>query len=144
MKLCSTFPFWKLSDLSKWGFHSTAAVPSVSVHVHTGILWSCSVFNTPFPPPSHPTLCCSSCAWPWCLQGSPLGPAVGTGKSWDTAKLAQNQQVRGFFIKTALLLSAGFLNEDLVFGTYWKNCYGFVPFPTNSLHCNTCWKRDWR
>lgn len=113
MKLCSTFPFWKLSDLSKWGFHSTAAVPSVSVHVHTGILWSCSVFNTPLPLPT--PLCVAPA-----VHGRGASRALLWGQQWALGRAGTQQnwhRIRRsgvFFIKTALLLSAGFFE--------WRSC----------------------
>lgn len=92
MQLCATSPFWKWSNLSKWGFHATATVPIVGVYVHRGI-----VCSYPFPSP----LCAAPAAHSSGASGPPLGPAVGTGKSWDTVRLAQNQEVfpSGFLLR---------------------------------------------
>lgn len=142
------FPFENGRIFQNGGFHATAAVPIVGVHIHRGIVCSCSVFNTRSPPHFVPLqLHGSGASGPLWGQQWALGR-----KSWDTARLAQNQEVSpsvfllrllycwvlGFFVFSFFFF---FLNEDLLFETYWKNCYRLVLFPINRLHCNTCWRR---
>lgn len=143
------FSLLKMVKFIKMGASMPQQLCPLWVCMFTEVSCVAAQFLTPLP---LPTLCCSSCAWQRCLR-APLRPAVGTGKSWDTARLAQNQEVSpsGFLLRLLYCWVLGFfvfslfffffLNEDLLFETYWKNCYRFVLFPTNRLHCNTCWRR---
>lgn len=72
------FPFENGQIYQNGGSHTTATVPSVGVHVHTGIRCSCSVFNTPFSSLLHSVLL------QLCPPVVPWGPRSGASSGhWE-------------------------------------------------------------
>lgn len=113
------FSLLKMVKFFKMGASMPQQLCPLWVCMFTEVSCVAAQFLTPLP---LPTLCCSSCTWQRCLR-APLRPAVGTGKE-ELGHSETGTESGGvsiwFFIKTALLLSAGFFCFFVVFFFFFK------------------------